>query len=199
MNSLLKRVGAVMAAIILLAPGPSLAASWGKKDSPEEKRTEIQQMRQETLDRLYEEKPGSREMISKAAGYAVFSNFGMNLFLVSTANGKGLAHDNASGKETYMNMFSAGAGIGMGVKTFSVVFVFHNHDVFEQFVETGWDFSGHADAAATTDAKNSKEAGALSKGVSAVEGVTVYQLTDKGLALQATLQGTKYWKDDDLN
>jgi hypothetical protein len=32
-----------------------------------------------------------------------------------------------------------------------------------------------------------------------VQGVTVYQLTDQGLALQATLQGTKYWKNDDLN
>ena len=29
--------------------------------------------------------------------------------------------------------------------------------------------------------------------------VTVYQLTDAGLALQATLQGTKYWKDGKLN
>jgi len=30
-------------------------------------------------------------------------------------------------------------------------------------------------------------------------GVWVYQLTEKGLALEATLQGTKYSKDDDLN
>jgi len=32
-----------------------------------------------------------------------------------------------------------------------------------------------------------------------MKNVTVYQMTDKGVALQATLQGTKYWKDDDLN
>ena len=30
-------------------------------------------------------------------------------------------------------------------------------------------------------------------------GVWVYQITKKGLALQLTLQGTKYYKDDDLN
>jgi len=29
--------------------------------------------------------------------------------------------------------------------------------------------------------------------------VWVYQITKKGLALQLTLQGTKYDKDDDLN
>ena len=30
-------------------------------------------------------------------------------------------------------------------------------------------------------------------------GVKLFQLTESGLALQATIQGTKYWKDDDLN
>jgi hypothetical protein len=31
------------------------------------------------------------------------------------------------------------------------------------------------------------------------EDVTVHQMTDKGLALQVTLQDTRYWQDDDLN
>lgn len=31
------------------------------------------------------------------------------------------------------------------------------------------------------------------------EGVEVIQITENGLALQATLQGTKYWRDRDLN
>jgi hypothetical protein len=30
-------------------------------------------------------------------------------------------------------------------------------------------------------------------------GVWVYQITKNGLALQLTLQGTKYYTDDDLN
>jgi len=29
--------------------------------------------------------------------------------------------------------------------------------------------------------------------------VALYQLTETGLALQATIQGTKYFKDDELN
>jgi hypothetical protein len=29
--------------------------------------------------------------------------------------------------------------------------------------------------------------------------VKLYQITKNGLALQATIQGTKFWKDDDLN
>ena len=45
----------------------------------------------------------------------------------------------------------------------------------------------------------------LGKGVGAVGGeavidnITIYQLTKTGLALQVTVKGTKYWKDDELN
>ena len=138
-------------------------------------------------------------MVKDSVGYAVFSNTGINLLLVSTANGSGISHDNKSGTDVYMKMFSAGAGIGMGVKTFRGIFVFHTKDSFNAFVESGWDFSGQADAAASTDADKDADAGAIDETMSVTQGVTVYQLTDKGLALQATLQGTKYWKDDELN
>ena len=118
---------------------------------------------------------------------------------MSTANGKGIAHDNKSAKDTYMNMFSAGGGIGLGVKKFSAVFVFHSRGAFDQFVEKGWNFSGQADVAATTDAESEAEVGSMETALALQEDVTIYQMTDKGLALQATLQGTKYWQDDDLN
>ena len=98
-----------------------------------------------------------------------------------------------------MKMYSVGGGIGLGLKTFSAVFVFHSRDAFVQFVEKGWDFSGQADAAATKDAEAGEDAGAMDETIALMKEVTVYQLTDKGLALQATLQGTKYWKDDKLN
>ena len=32
-----------------------------------------------------------------------------------------------------------------------------------------------------------------------IDGITIYQLTEHGLALQATLKGTKYFQDADLN
>jgi len=121
------------------------------------------------------------------------------VLLVSTANGKGIAHDNSSDKDVYMNMFSAGGGVGLGVKKFSAVFIFHSRDTFDQFVDKGWNITGQADAAATTNAENKEEAGAMEGAVGLNEDVTVYQMTKKGLALQVTLQGTKYWQDDDLN
>ena len=52
-----------------------------------------------------------------------------------------------------------------------------------------------ADAAA----KAGKAGGAYSGAVEVAPGVWVYQMTKNGLALQLTLQGTKYYKDKDLN
>ena len=79
------------------------------------------------------------------------------------------------------------------------VFVFHGRDAFDQFVDKGWNFTGQADAAATTDSESKEQAGSTEAAVGLNEEVTVYQMTKKGLALQVTLQGTKYWQDDDLN
>jgi hypothetical protein len=39
----------------------------------------------------------------------------------------------------------------------------------------------------------------LEGALSVSPGVWVYQLTDQGLALEATVKGTKYWKDAALN
>lgn len=168
----------------------------GDDPTPEEQRKDIQKMRTETLAKLYEYDPQAKGVVKNSAGYAVFSNFGMNLFLVSTANGVGVAHDKATGKDTYMKMFSAGAGVGLGVKDFRGIFVFSNKQSFEDFTNKGWQASGQADAAAKAGEEGGESLGhALDVG----PGVKLYQITENGLALQATIQGTKYSKDDELN
>ena len=48
-------------------------------------------------------------------------------------------------------------------------------------------------------AKVGKSGGAYSGAIEVDPGVWVYQITKNGVALQLTLQGTKYYKDDDLN
>ena len=66
----------------------------------------------------------SKEAIQKSAGYAVFSNFGMKIFFAGGGSGKGIAVNNATKKETFMKMIELQAGLGFGVKKFSLVWVF---------------------------------------------------------------------------
>ncbi len=163
--------------------------------SVEEQRNDIRKMRKDTLAQLYKVHPAARASIQKAAGYAVFSNVGINLIFLSAAGGSGVAHDNRSGKDIYMKMVSGGLGIGLGVKDFRGVFVFSNHKAFKQFIESGWEASAQADAAA----KSGEKGGAAAGAITVAPGVDLYQLTENGLAFQATIQGTKYYKNDDLN
>jgi len=161
----------------------------------QDKRHAILQMRSETLAKLYELEPYAKTRIGKAVGYAVFSDIGVNLIFLSAASGYGVVEDKRTGKRTYMKMVSGGLGIGLGVKDFRGIFVFTSRDALEQFVDSGWDASAQADAAAKAGEKGAAWAGA----VDVAPGVKLYQITENGLALQATIQGTKYWKDDELN
>lgn len=160
----------------------------------EEKRAKVDQMSDTVLAELYEQKPIVNDQIKKAAGYAVFSNVGVNVIFASFAGGNGVVVDR-KGHRTYMKMGSAGIGIGLGVKDFRAVFVFREKAQLKAFIEKGWDFSGQADAAAKSDDKGAS--GGLAATV--IKDVEIYQITKNGLALQATLQGTKYWSDKDLN
>ena len=164
-----------------------------KKKSPTEQRAEIDKMTSKALAELYKVQPQARNEIANAKGYAVFSNFGMNLLLLSTANGAGKAV--SGGKSTYMKMYSGGVGVGIGVKKFNGIFIFKTTKAYRNFIEEGWQGGGQADAAA----KDNKQGGAVAGAISISPDITFYQLTNKGLAAQATIQGTKYWKDKDLN
>ena len=190
MKSKFGRIITAAAAVLLLAG--SLASA---KDSPDKKREKSRKMAAQTLQDLYKVQPTARGAIEKAAGYAVFNNMGTNLFLLSTARGAGIAVNSKSKHETFMKMISAGAGLGLGVKDYRVIFVFENEKALATFLDSGWSGSAQTDAAA----KAGDKGGAYSGAVEVSPGVWVYQITKNGLALQVTLQGTKYYKDDDLN
>lgn len=181
-------------AFSLAVATPSATAEMTAKEKAKAQK-EIRQEVKRTLNELYKLNPSAKGFINKAAGYAVFDNFGTNVLLLSTARGKGIAFDASTRKETFMKMISVGAGIGLGVKDFRAIFVFENKKALNSFINSGWDGSAQADAAA----KAGKTGGAASGATSIAPGVWVYQITKNGLAVQATLQGTKYYKDDDLN
>ncbi|MCF7688140.1 MAG: hypothetical protein K9M98_07230 [Cephaloticoccus sp.] len=173
------------------------APSVQAKGDADSQRAEIRTMRDQVLADLFKLKPELKSRLKKAEGYAVFSNVGVNLIIASFAGGKGMVVKNGffGDKETFMKMGSAGIGLGLGVKDFRAVFIFTNEDTLNAFVDKGWDFSGQADATAKSDQKG----GGVGTAVTVVPGMEVYQITKNGIALQATIQGTKYWQDKELN
>jgi lipid-binding SYLF domain-containing protein len=184
------RTTAASLVVVLLVGGLASAG-----DTPDEKRNKTRKMAAQTLEDLYKLQPSAKTAVQESAGYAVFNNMGTNLLLLSTARGAGIAVNSQSKQETFMKMISAGAGLGLGVKDYRVVFVFKTDKALAQFLDSGWSGSAQSDAAA----KAGDKGGAYSGAVEVAPDVWVYQMTKNGLALQLTLQGTKYYKDDDLN
>lgn len=172
------------------------AALFGKDETPDEQRAAIQKMHDQTMKKLYKEKPKARAQIEKAAGYAVFSNFGMKILVAGGGAGKGVAIGNKTQQKVYMKMAEIQAGLGFGIKKFRLVWVFLEQSDFDRFVNSGWELGGQSTVAAQV---NSKGADVFAGAVSITPGVWLYQLTDDGLALELTANGTKYYKDKELN
>ncbi|MDX5408468.1 MAG: hypothetical protein LPK11_15700 [Chromatiaceae bacterium] len=186
----LSKLSYLLLAMVLLISG----CAGGFNASVDEQRSAIKQMRNEVLAELYQQKASAQAEVQKAPGYAVFSNANVNLILASFGGGYGVVRDNCSGKDSYMKMGEVGLGLGAGVKDFRLVLVFHTTDDMQRFIEQGWAFGAQADAAA----KAGDKGGAVGAEAS-VDDVTIYQFTEAGLALQATIKGTKFWLDDQLN
>ena len=163
--------------------------------SVQEKRDKIRNMRTETLQKLYHVHPTAEGAIQQAYGYAVFNNSDIQLGLIGGGGGNGLALINETGGEVFMKTVEGSVGIGLGVKNYMLVFVFETKKSFDEFTSSGWEWGGQATAAATDSVAGDSAQGAVSVG----PGVWVYQMTDKGLELTATIRGIRYYKDSDLN
>jgi lipid-binding SYLF domain-containing protein len=171
---------------------PSRAAT---EEEIKQKRADIRKIANDTLARLYKVQPSAKQAVANAAGYAVFSNFGMKIFIAGGGSGRGIAVNNKTKKETFMKMAEVQAGLGMGVKKFRLVWVFENQSDLSRFIDSGWELGGQATAAA----KLSDQGGAFAGAMSVSPGIWLYQLTDDGLALELTVKGTKYFKAGALN
>ncbi len=178
--------------VLLVVSTFALAADQAKADK---ERQEIRKRTKEILAQLYKAEPKAKASIQKSAGYAVFSNFGMKIFVAGSGTGKGVAVDNKTKKETFMKMIELQAGLGFGVKKFSLVWVFETPDGLAKFVDSGFEIGGQGSAAA----KAGEKGAAFQDALAIAPGVWLYQLTEKGVALELTAKGTKYYKDDDLN
>jgi len=162
----------------------------GDETTPDQARAQIDKNADGALKRLFRESSAAKGQFDASAGYAVFDTRKFS-FMITTGTGSGVVVDKSSKKRTYMKMATGGLNIGGGVKFYQLVFLFPDKGTMRDFVASGWS----ADTDAT--AESGKEGANL--GLRLKNGVIVHQLSDKGLALAASLTGTKYWKDDKLN
>lgn len=183
-----KMLSGIIAAAALALSASALAAD------PAAQKAELRKMCDEALAALYKAKPAAKAEVQKAAGYGCFTSFGISFF-VGGAGGRGLVHDNATKKTTFMNMGQATGGLDFGVKDYREILIFKDKATLAQFIDKGWEFGGGAGAQAAAGGKGAKaEAAEITSGP-----IQVYPMTKTGLAVGIAAGARKYWKDDDLN
>lgn len=158
--------------------------------SPDDARAEIDAMEKATMNKLFNKSSGAKKQFDNSFGYAVFDSRRMS-FMLTTEFGAGVAIDRKSGKRTYMKMASGGVNVGYGAQLLQLIFLFPDSKTYSDFVENGWDAGADAGGVLGKDNQG--------MGLELKNGVIVRELNETGLALSATLTGTKYWKDDKLN
>lgn len=148
-----------------------------------------------TMSQLYKTNPAVESEVKKGAGYAVFSDYGMKVMLMGGAGGKGIAVDNVSKKETFMEMAEFQPGAGFGVEKFRLVLVFTSPQAYNNFITRGWEVGVNAMAAAKMKTKGGAWAGAAVLS----DDVYLYQLTQDGLIAGVSVTAAKFYKDRELN
>lgn len=176
--------------LLLSTPAPAGDNDDWRSLKSEAKRARIDEMAQWSLDKVLSGRPKAQLLFDSSYGWAAFDNLKIAI-LVSGGGGNGVAVVRESGKRTYMKMGTAGIGLGLGGQKYQVVFFFQNEETFTKFVEKGWKADASAQAAAGTEGANAT--------TGFVNGIAVWQITDKGLMASADISGTKYWKNKKLN
>ena len=153
-------------------------------DKIDKQRAEIDTLSTQALQRLYDKVPSAQNVIKNCYAYATLSNTGIKLGLFGDAHGRGLAINNATGEKVYMRMKEMGIGLGLGVKEYDLIFVIGTEKAWNSFISGDIKFASSAEASASDG-----QAGGAVEGASiAANGVWVYQITKKGLALDASIK-----------
>ena len=182
----------VIAALCLVVWAGKLGAqdtSWEDLDK-QAKQAKIDEVAKESLDEVLTGSTGAKELFDNSYGWAAFDNLKI-AWGFSGGGGNGVAVNKKTGARTYMKVGTVGVGLGLGAQKYQVVFLFQDEKTFTNFVDKGWQADATAQATAGTAGVGGQ--------TGFVNGIAIYQITDKGLMASADIAGTKYWKNKKLN
>jgi lipid-binding SYLF domain-containing protein len=166
----------------------------------DEQRASIRKNSREILGKVYSAYGESRGQVEKSVGYATFTTINAKILFGGTGNGYGILTEKPSGKQTFMRMTRLQVGLGMGIQELSVLLIFKSKEKLAEFKEKGWTFGGGASAAMVSESASADDP-AVDKSMQATvdRDPIVYQVTDAGVNLSATLEGVKFSRDSALN
>ena len=166
----------------------------GASSSPEARRRDIDSGADETLARLYSSARGTRELGQRARGILVFPRILAAGLVVGGEYGNGVLRG-ANGRDLgYYRMVSGSIGWQIGAQSKAVIIMFMTQEALDRFqASKGWSAGVDASVAVATIGASGE--------IDTMTGrqpVVGFALTNAGLMANATLEGTKITRLDDM-
>lgn len=178
-------VGCSTTASVTTAQSPREAAGLGPLSA--EQRRDLNEGYRDTLRRLYETTPGSRELVSRAAGVLVFPR-ALSAGLVVVGGEVGMGELRVRDRvEGYYRTTSAALGPQLGAQSKALVFLFMTQAELDRFrANPGWSVGADASVAVLKVGANGEIDAHTSRAP-----LIAFVMTNMGLMANLTLEGTK--------
>ena len=185
-----KFVQLVLFALVLMTACTAFA-----KKSPEEIRAKLDEMSTQVLERMYEKYPSSEAAIKDSYAYCTISASGVKWGFYGDDHGRGVAINNQTDERIYVKMKEVSLGVNFGAKEYDLLFIIENEESWNRFISGNIKFGSEASA----QASDGVSGGTFADAKIIADGVCVYQLDKKGLAVELSFKGARIYPFRTLN
>ena len=157
------------------------------KESPDELRAKLDKMSVEVLDKMYAKFPDSKNAVKNSYAYCTISSSSVNWGFFGSDRGRGLAYNQNLDKKIYVKMNEMKLGASFGAKEYDLLFIIQNREAWDRFISGNIKFGTEISAQAS-DGVNGDT---FTNATAIANGVWVYQLDKKGLAVELSFKGAQ--------
>lgn len=172
----------ILFALVLMTASTVLA-----KETPEQTRAKLNEMSQQVLSRMYEKYPSSERAMQTVYGYCTISASSVKWGFWGDDHGRGVAVNNETDERIYVKMKEVSVGVNFGAKEYDLLFVILNKEAWDSFTSGNIKFGTEVSAQASDGVNGDTFADAKI----VANGVWVYQLDKKGLAVEMSFKGAR--------
>ncbi len=178
-----KFIQLMLFALVLMTASTVFAA----KKSPEELRTKLDEMSGQVIERVNQKYPSAKSAVENSYAYCTISASGVNWGFYGDDHGRGVAVNNETGKRIYVKMKEVSLGVNFGAKEYDLLFLIANKEAWDRFISGNIKFGSEVSAQASDGVSGDTFADAKI----IADGVLVYQLDKKGLAIEMSFKGAR--------
>lgn len=164
-------------------------------ESAEQTRAKLDKMSVEVLQKMYAKYPDAERAVRNSYAYCTISSSSVNWGFLGSDRGRGLAYNQETGKKIYVKMSEVKLGLSVGAKEYDLLFIIQNQAAWDKFISGNIKFGSEVSAQASDGVTGDTFANATV----IANGVWVYQLDKKGLAVELSFKGARITPYKTLN